>query len=144
HEEGRRAHDGRHELAAGGGRGLDSAGKLRLVAELFHHRYGEGAAADGVGDGGAGHRALEGGGDDGDLGRTADALARYGVGEVYEQLADAGLLKEGAEQYEQEYVCGGDAYGRAEHALGGEEHEVGRAVEADLPVRKQTALRQHV
>ena len=41
HEERSSAHDGRHKLSASGGRRLNSARKIRVVAELFHHRDGE-------------------------------------------------------------------------------------------------------
>ena len=51
HQERGRAHDGRHDLAAGGGCRLNGAGKFGLVAGLFHHGDGDRAGGDGVADG---------------------------------------------------------------------------------------------
>jgi len=51
------SHDGRHELASGGGRGFDSAGKMCGIAhalherdriDTVHHDVGHGASRDGA------------------------------------------------------------------------------------------------
>ena len=49
HQEGCRTHNGRHDLTAGGGSGLHSAGKLALVAHTLHHGDGNGAGTNRVG-----------------------------------------------------------------------------------------------
>ena len=53
HEECRCAHNRRHELPARGGRRLDRAREIRMVAELLHHRDRERTRADDVRDGAA-------------------------------------------------------------------------------------------
>ena len=131
HEEGRRAHDGGHYLAAGGGGRLDSAGKLRLVAGLFHHRDRDGAGGDGVADGGAGHHAAQRRGNDGDLCRAAGEAADEGVGKVDEECGDAGALKEGTEDDEHDDVLRADLHGGGHDAAGGVEKGVEQALEAE-------------
>ncbi len=75
HQEGGGAHDGGHDLAAGGGGRLNGSGKFGLVARLFHHGDGDGAGGHGVAHGGAGHHAAQGGGDHGHLGGAAGGPA---------------------------------------------------------------------
>ena len=53
HEERCRAHDRRHELSARGGRRLDRAREVRVVAEFLHHRDRKRARADDIRDGAA-------------------------------------------------------------------------------------------
>ena len=107
HQEGGGPHDGGHELAAGGGGGFHRAGKFRAIAQLFHGGDGKGAGTNGIGHGGTGDRALQGGCDNRHLGGAADALAGQGVGQIDKQLAHAGFLQEGAEEDKQENIGGG-------------------------------------
>ena len=71
HEEGRRAHDRGHDLPAGGGHGFHRSGEGRAVAYPLHQGNGENARAVDVGRSGTGNGAEQGGGEDGDLGRTS-------------------------------------------------------------------------
>ncbi|CAN4042350.1 site-specific DNA-methyltransferase (adenine-specific), partial [Dysosmobacter welbionis] len=121
HQEGCGAHDGGHDLAAGGGSRLHGAGELRLVARLLHHGDGDGAGGDGVAHGGAGHHSAQGGGDDGHLGGAAGGGTGHGIGQVDEELGDAGPLQEGAEDDEHHDELGAHADGAAEDAVEGVE-----------------------
>lgn len=116
HKEGGGAHDGRHDLTAGGSGGLHCCGKFRLIAHLFHGGDGDAAAADGIGDGGAGIHSLQGAGDNGDLGGAAHAGTRDGVCQIHEEGADAGLFEEGAEDDKQHDKGGADGDGGGEDA----------------------------
>ena len=111
HQKGRGAHDGRHDLSAGGSGGLHRGGKFRSVAHLLHGGDGDAAAADGVGDRGAGVHPHQCAGDDRHLGRAAHAGARDGVGQVDKEGADAGLFQKGAENDEQHDKGGADGDG---------------------------------
>jgi hypothetical protein len=122
HQERARAHEGRHDLPARGGRGLDPARLRRAVAELLHERDGEGARGDDVGDGRSADRAHAGRGDDGGLGRAAPLPPRGGIGEVDEELARPCHFEEGAEEDEDEDEGGRDAERQAEDAFGAERH----------------------
>ena len=124
HEEGRRTHDGGHDLAAGGGRGLDGAGELGLVAGLLHHGDGEGTGGDGVAHGGAGHHAAQGGADNSHLRRAAAGPASQTVGKADEEVGDAGALQERAEDDEQNDVGVAHVDGRTDNAAGGVEQLV--------------------
>ena len=121
HEEGRRAHDGGHDLPAGGSRRLHCPGELALIAGPLHHGDGDGAGGDSVAHRGAGHHAAEGGGDDRHLGGAAGGAARQGVGEVNEEIGDARPLQERAEDDEHGDELGAD--------LDGRRHDAGGAVE---------------
>ncbi len=101
HDKCRRAHDGRQQLAAHRGGGLDRAGKLLGVACLLHQRDGEGAGGDHVGHGGAVDGAEEAGGQHGHLRRAALGVAGEGVGDVVEELAHAALVHHFAEDDKQ-------------------------------------------
>ena len=89
HQKRRGAHDGRHDLTAGGGGRLDCAGKLGRIAGLFHHRNGDRAGTNGVGNGGAGDHSFQRGGDDCDLRRTTGRPAADHVGQLDKEIADA-------------------------------------------------------
>ena len=121
HQEGSGAHDGRHDLSAGGGGRFHRAGKLGLVAGLLHHGDGHGAGGHGVAHGGAGHHAAQGGGNDGHLGGTAAGPAGHAVCKVNEEAGDAGALQERAENDEQNDVSEAHIDGRANDAGGGVE-----------------------
>ena len=132
HQEGGGAHDGGHDLPAGGGGGLNGAGKLRLVAGLLHHGDGHRAGGHGVAHGGAGHHAAQSGGDDGHLGGTAGGGTSHGVGQIDEEVGDAGALQEGAEDDEDHDVLGTHLGGSAHHAVGGVEQVVDHLTKADV------------
>ena len=131
HEEGGSAHNGGHDLPAGGGGGLNSAGKLPLIAGFFHHRDGDRAGGDRVAHGGAGHHAAEGGGDDRHLGGAAGEPAYQGVGQINEEGGDAGALQESAEDDEHHDVLGADLHRGAHNAVGGVEQLIHDALHAD-------------
>ena len=117
HEEGRSAHDRRHELAARRGSRLNGSSEILVVAEFLHHRDGQGARADNVGDGAAGNCAHEAGRQHGDFRRAAAGPAGDGIGKVDEELAEARRLQVSAEQDEQEDERRRDAERDAEDAL---------------------------
>ena len=106
HEEGRRAHDGGHDLPAGGGRGLHRAGEVLVIPGLFHHGNGNGARGHRVAHGGAGHHAAQGRGNHRHLGRAAGVAAGEAVGQFNEEPGDAGLFQEGPEDDEHHNVFG--------------------------------------
>ena len=128
HQEGGCAHDGRHYLPAGGGGGLDGACKFGAVAGLFHHGYSDGAGADGVGDGGAGGHALEGGGYDGDLRGATGGGTGHAVSKVYKEIGDACPLKEGAEDNKHDDELGADVDRRGKYAVDTVEYRVDETV----------------
>ena len=125
HQEGRRAHDRRRDLAAGAGRRLDAGGEVRPVAQPLHHRDGERAHGHGVGDRGAGDHAEQGGAEDRDLGRAAGEAARYRHGHRQEQAAKADAHGDHAEQHEVEDIGRHHADRHAVDALAGEIEMVG-------------------
>jgi hypothetical protein len=120
HEKRAGAHDGRHELSAGGGGRFDGAGHMGPVADFLHHGDGEGARGHDISNSGAGHRSHEAGGDHRGLGRPAGKATGEGVGQFDEKIAAAGGFQKGAEQDEDEDKGGGHADGQAEDALGGQ------------------------
>ena len=136
HQEGGSAHNRRHNLPAGGGRGLDRAGKLGLVAGLLHHRNGDGAGGHGVADRGTGHHAAQGGGDDRDLRRTAGGSARDGVCKLDKELGNARLVQECAEDDEQDNEVQAGTDGGADNAVS--------SVEEVIYVHAQGLLRHGV
>ncbi len=75
HHEGGGTHDRRHELAAGGGHGLDRAGEGGPVAGALHQRDGEGTGGHDVGHGAARDSAEQAAGDDRHLGGAARGMA---------------------------------------------------------------------
>ena len=135
-QEGGGAHDGGHDLPAGGGGSLHGPGKLRLVAGLLHHGDGDGARGHGVSHGGAGHHAAESGGDNGHLGRAAGGPACQLVGKGDEEVGDAGALQERAEDDKEDDVLIAGADGRTDGAGGGVEQGIGHPaqhLEKSLP-----------
>ena len=125
HDEGADAHDGGHDLAAGGGHGFDGAGFFRSVADLLHHRDGHDAGGGHVGDRGAGDHAHQAGGNDSRLGGAAGGL----VGELHayvdQQLAAAAFREERAEEDEVEQAGAGGLQRGAVDALLGHDHAFG-------------------
>ena len=116
HQEGGGAHDRGHDLSAGRGGCLNSAGKLALIAGLLHHRDRDRAGRDRVADRRAGHHAAQRGGDDRDLGRTAGKAADKGVGQIDEELGDAGALQKRAEDDEDDDEFRADLHGGVEQS----------------------------
>ena len=140
HQERRRAHDGGHDLAAGGCSGFNGACKLGLVAGLFHHGDGDGAGGDGVADRGAGNHAAQSRGYDRDLCRAAGGSTGYLVCKVDEELCDTGALKERAEDDKYDDELCADVYRGADNAAGGVEQRVDHAAENELDIH---ALGEH-
>ena len=132
HDEGGGAHDGGHDLAAGGGRGFHRAGELTLIAGLLHHRDGDGAGGDGVAHGGAGHHAAQGGGDDGHLGRAAGGGASHAVGQADKEIGNSGALQKRAEndKHDNKLLAGGN--GGADDAVGGVKQVKEGLAQADI------------
>ena len=122
HQERRRAHDGRGQLAVGGRRHFHRPSLLRLEADLAHQGNGEGPGSDHVGDGRTGHQPGHGRRHHRRLGRTAAQMAQQAEGHPNEIIARARPLQQGAEQHEQKHHGGGHAQGDAEHALLGDPH----------------------
>ena len=91
HQERGRAHDRRHELAAGGGNGLDRSRIPCRIAGLAHQRDGHDSRCDDVGDRRAGNRPEQGRGNDRDFGGTAAAVPDGCHGEIGEKLPAARL-----------------------------------------------------
>ena len=120
HHEGRRPHDGWHQLPAGGRHGLDRPGEGRPVAGAHHQRDREGAGGHHIGHCAARDGTEQAAGDDGHLGRPARGVTGQGQRKVHEQLARPAALDEGAEQDEQHHVGRRDVQRDAEDALGGE------------------------
>ena len=134
HQERGCAHDGRHDLTAGGGSSLNCARKFRLIAGLFHHRDGDGAGGNGVADRGAGDHAAQSRGNDRDLCRTAGGCTRDLVCKVDEELCDAGALKESTEYDEHDDELRADVYRGADNAAGGVKQGVDHAAEDMLKI----------
>ncbi|MQM39960.1 hypothetical protein KBTX_04000 [wastewater metagenome] len=118
HDEGRRAHDRRQDLAAHARRGLDCPGEFGTIAGALHQRDGERARGHHVGDRRAVDRAEKTAGDHGDLGRTAPGRTGDREREVVEQLPQPRLDQKGAEQDEQDDVARRYRNRRAQQPLG--------------------------
>ena len=124
HDEGRRPHDGGHDLAACGGGGFHGSREDRAIAHLLHQGNREGARRHRVGHGRAADGAHEAAGDDGDLRRPPGGPAGQRHGEVHEELGEARPGDEEPEEDEVEDEGGHDPQGDAVDALGAEEHVV--------------------
>jgi hypothetical protein len=118
HDEAARAHDGRHEHAADGGRRFDTAGDVGPETGLFHHGDREGPGGHRVGNGAAGNRAEQAAGDNGHLGRPTDFVAHGRQGPVDKEFLGAAMLEKGPEQDEEQHVGGQDVGHDAENAVG--------------------------
>ena len=121
HDEGRRAHDGRHELAPRRGAGFHGAGEGRGIAHLLHQRDGENARAVHIGLGRAGDGAEKRRGENGHLGRTALGLPGQHAREVHEDAAHVGDFEKGTEEHKGENHGGRRADGHAVDAFGEQE-----------------------
>ena len=114
HQEGRCAHERRHDLPAGRGGGVDRAGEFAPITGLLHHRDRDRAGRDRVAHRRAGHHAAQRRGNDRHLGRAAGEAADEGVGQVDEELRDARALEEGAEDDEDDDEFRTDLHRRVE------------------------------
>ena len=122
HDEGSGAHDRRHQLAAGGGAGLDRAGVIGGIPDLFHERDGEGARSRDVGDGRAVDRAEQPGGYDRHLRRAAGLTSGKGKRKLVEKLRAAALREIGAKYDEHDDEGRRDSERESEDALGSQIH----------------------
>ena len=101
HQESRRAHNGGHQLAAGGSRRFYRAGESGTVTQLFHHGDGKRTGTCHIGYGRTGYRTHQSGRQDCNLGGTAYCPACQGVSRIDEELAETSSFQIGAEQDEQ-------------------------------------------
>ena len=129
HDKSPGAHNGRHQLAAGGSGGLDPAGELGFEADPFHQGDGNGASAHGVGNGAAGDRSHQPAGEHGHFGGTADHAPHQGDGKADNEIAGAGFEQERSEQDEQKDKSGRDGGDGTEDAVGREEHAIKHALD---------------
>ena len=117
HQEGRRPHHRRGQLAVDRGRHLDGARLFGRKAGALHERDGEDAGRDHIGDGGAGIDAGKARRHHRSLGRAAAQVAQQRKRQLDEIVAGTGLFQHGAEQHEQKDHRGRDAQRHAEHAF---------------------------
>src|SRR3546814_892980 len=80
--------------------GADGGGVVGVKFGALQERNGEGAIRHHVGHGGAGDRAEQRRGQDGDLGGTTAPASGDGSAEVHEECASAGALQKGAKNHE--------------------------------------------
>ena len=90
---------------------------MRLEAGFLHHRDGEVAGGDGVGDGAAGDRPEQAARDDGHLGRSANFLPDRRKRKVDEKTLGSARFEEGAKNDEQDDVGGQHVGHDAEHPV---------------------------
>ncbi len=102
HDEGRRPHDGGHELAVRAGADLHRRGLVGRQAHLLHEGDGEGPGGRHVGDGGARHQARQSRGHHRRLGRPPPEPPQRGEGYLHEVLRRARLSQQRAEENEEE------------------------------------------
>ena len=138
HQERRRAHHRRHDLAVDRAHGLDRAGLDAAVAGLLHQRDREDAARDHVAHRRARDHAVERRRHHGHLGRAAAQVAERGEAHLHHVVAAAGAIEQRAEQHVDEDRAGRHAERDAEHALGGEPQVRQQAVE------RRALVRQHL
>ena len=129
HQESGSTHDRGHDLTAGGGRCFRGGGKFGLVAGLLHQGNGNGAGANGIGNGGTGDHTFHGGSHHGHLGGAAGEAAHKGVGDVDEEVGNAGALQEGTEDDEHNDELGADIDGGGEDTFLGIEKVADRVVQ---------------
>ena len=117
HQEGGGAHDGGHDLTAGGSGGFRGSGKFRVIARPLHQGDGHGAGAHGIGHGGAGYHALQRAGYHRHLRRAAGQTAQQRICHIDEEIRNARALQERAEDDEHHDELGADVDGGGENAL---------------------------
>ena len=96
HDEGRRPHHRRHDLATGGDHRLDGPGLVRLVAFLFHHRDGQRPSDRHVARRRAGYHAQQGGENDRCLGARRQHAPCQAAGQPEEEITGAEFTEESA------------------------------------------------
>ena len=138
HQEGAGAHNGRHDLTAGGSGGLNGTGFLGGVAHLLHHGDGHNAGAGHVGGGGAGDHAHQAGGHNGCLGRAGVVV---GAGteldaDVDQNLAAAAGAEQGAEDHDPVHEAGARAGGGAVDTFTAHDHQVSELVDVHALVEQ--------
>ncbi|MNQ33431.1 hypothetical protein D3C85_468620 [compost metagenome] len=136
HQERRRAHHGRHDLAVDRRRRLDRAGPHAAVARLLHEGNGEDATGDHIGHRRRGHEPVDGRGHHGHLGRPAAQVAQQRERNLHHVVARAALVQQRAQQHEDEDVGHGYAQRHAIHAFGGEPHVGHQALQRGASVRQ--------
>ena len=114
HQESRRPHHRRRDLAPGGRDRLERAGDLAREAGLAHERNGEDPGGCDVGHRVAGDRAEHGRGHHRDLGRAAPGAAHEGGGELREPFGAAGPNQELAHEDVHHHHDAADVHGQPE------------------------------
>ena len=117
HQEGRGAHDGRHDLAAGGRGCLCGSGKLRLIAGFLHQGDGDRTGTDGVRHRRTGNHTLHGADHNGNLCRAAGKSAHGCVGNIDEEIRNSRPLQKCAEDNEHHNKLGADIDGCGQDAF---------------------------
>ena len=87
HDKGNRPHHRRHHHTAGRGAGLDRAGVMGRIADLFHGRNSDRPRARDVGKDRPRQRPEKGAGDDGHFCRTTAVFAKARIGEINKELS---------------------------------------------------------
>ncbi len=119
-DEGRRAHDRRHELAIGAGRYFGCGGLARGIADLLHERDRKGAGGDDIGDARSRDHSHQTARSYRRLGRPAPEPSQQGQGQVDEEPAGTGFFEQGSQQDEEIDDRGRNPQGNAVDALGRE------------------------
>jgi hypothetical protein len=142
HQEGAGAHDGRHDLAAGGSCRLDGAGLLGRVADLLHHGDGHDAGTGHIGGRGTGDHAHKSAGHNGGLGgaRVIVGLGTEFHADVNEHLAAAAGPEQRAENHNPVHESGAGTRGGSVDALAAHGHQVAEFFYVDTAVVKNAGL----
>ena len=109
-------------MSASRGCRLHRAGKLALVAGLFHHGDSDRAGSDRVAHRGAGHHSTQGGGDDRHLSGAAGAAPASALARLMKNCAIPVRSKKRAEDDEHHDELGAHVNGAAKNTIKGIEH----------------------
>ena len=118
HQECRRAHHRRHDLAINARSDLDRACLCRAVADALHQRNRERAAGHDIGDRRAGNHAHQARRDHRSLRWSAPHVAEQRKRDLDEIVAGASFFQQRAEQHEKEDIACRYSQSNAEHPLG--------------------------
>ena len=121
HQECCRAQNGGHDLTAGRSGSFRSCRKLGRIAGLLHQRNGDRTGTHGIGNGRTGNHTLKCRCHNSHLSGTAGETTHDRIGDLNEEIADAGTLQERAEDNEHTNELGADINGGGEDAFLGEE-----------------------
>ena len=132
HKESGCAHNGRHDLTAGGSGCFRSGSEFRLVACLFHQGNGHSAGTYGVCHGGAGNHSFQGAGHHGHFGSTAGKATHDGIGNLNEEIRNAAAFQKGTEDNKYRNKLGADVDGSGEHTLFAVEQVFDGKIQASL------------